>query len=69
MPIINRLPINSNNDDKHYGALVTRQTRNNNYDNARNYDSFSIGKHGIVIGRGNNSHNNSSYISRKSKTG
>ena len=44
MPIINRIPINSDNDEDHYEALVKRQTRNDkNYDTARNYDFFSIG--------------------------
>ena len=28
MPIINRLPINSDNDDEHYEALVNRQAKN-----------------------------------------
>ena len=44
MPIINRLPINSNNDDEHYEVLVNRQVKNNKkYNTARNYDLFSIG--------------------------
>ena len=44
MPIINRMPINTDNDDDHYEALLKRQTRNDeNYDTARNYDLFSIG--------------------------
>ena len=43
MPIINRLPINSDNHDEHYEALVNRQAKNNiKYDTARNYDLFSI---------------------------
>ena len=37
------IPINSDNDDDHYEALVKRQIRNDeNYDTARNYDLFSI---------------------------
>ena len=48
MPTINRLPINSNNDE-HYEALVTRQTRNDkNHDTARSYDSFSVGSTVVV---------------------
>ena len=44
MPVINRIPINSDNDDDHYEALVRRQTGNDkNYDTARNYDLFSVG--------------------------
>ena len=44
MPIINRIPINSDNDDDHNEALVKRQIRNDkNYDTARNYDLFLIG--------------------------
>ena len=44
MPIVNRLPINSNNDDEHSKALVNRQTKNDkNYDSQRSYFSFSPG--------------------------
>ena len=44
MPIINRIPINSDNGDDHYEVLVKRQIRNDkNYDTARNCDLFSIG--------------------------
>ena len=43
MPIINRLPINSNNDNEHYEAIVTRQTKNDKiYNTVRSYNSFSI---------------------------
>ena len=43
VPIINRIPIYSDNVDVHYGALVNRQIRNNkNYDTARKYDLFSV---------------------------
>ena len=83
MPIINRLPINTNKDDEHYEALVTRETRNDkNYDTTRSYDSFPIGStvvvqqeddrpwtHGTVVGRGDHNHNNRSYMIRISKTG
>ena len=41
MPIINRLPINLDNNDEHYEALVNRQAKNDTkYDTARNYDFF-----------------------------
>ena len=44
MPIINRLPSNSNSDDEHYEAQDTRQTSNfKNYDTYKSYDSFSVG--------------------------
>ena len=49
MPIIYRLPFNSDNDDEHYEALVNRQTKNDRkYDTAINYDSFSIGSTVVV---------------------
>ena len=44
MPVINRIPINSDNAENYYEALVKRQTRNDkNYCTARSYDLFSIG--------------------------
>ena len=44
MSIINGTPINSNNDEGLYEALVKKQTRNDrNFYVARNYDLFSIG--------------------------
>ena len=75
MPIINRIPINSDNDEDHYESLVKKQTRNDkNYDAARNYDLFSIGStvavqweegwpwtHGTIVGIGDQQHNNRSY--------
>ena len=51
MPIIKKLPINSNNDDEHYEALVSRQTRSvKNYGTSRSYVTFSIGST-VVINR------------------
>ena len=81
MPIINRLQINLDNDDKHYEELVNRQAKNNKkYDTARNYYLFSIGStevvqwedgpwtHGTVFGRGDCNHNIRSYtISHKNR--
>ena len=83
MPINHSLPINSNNDDGHYEALVIRQTRNDkNLDTSRNYDSFSIGctvvvqwekselwTYGTVVGRGDHNHSNRSYMIRITKNG
>ena len=44
MSIINRLPIESDNDDEHYEVLVNRQAKYyKKYDTARNYDLFLIG--------------------------
>ena len=43
MPIINRLHIILDNDDKHYEALVIRQAKvDKKYDTARNHDLFLI---------------------------
>ena len=77
---VNRLPINSNNDDNHYEALVNKQTKN--YDTFRNYASFSKGytavaQHedgeqwtpGTVVRRGDHNHNNRSYMICITKTG
>ena len=54
MPIINRIPINSDNNDDHddhYEALVKVQIRNDkNYYTARNYDLFSKGCTVVVQG-------------------
>ena len=42
-------PINSNNNDEHYEALVNRQTKNEvNYDNSRSYATFSLGSSVVV---------------------
>ena len=83
MPIINRIPINSDNDDNHYEALVKRQIRNDkNYDTVRNYDLFSIVStvavqredggpwtHGTIVGTDDHNHNNRSYTISVTRTG
>ena len=65
---------------KHY---ATRQSRNDkNYDASRSYDSISFKStvavqwedgrpwtYGTVVGRGDQNHNNRSYMTRISKTG
>ena len=75
--------MNSNNDDEHYEALVTKQTGNDkNYDTTRSYDSFSIRytvvvqwedggpwTQGTAVRGGDHNHNNRSYMIRISKTG
>ena len=44
MPIINRLPIKSDNDDEHYETLFNRKAKNDKkYDTVRNYDLVLIG--------------------------
>ena len=83
MPIINRLPINSNNGNEHNKVTVTRQKRKDkNYATFRSYDSFSIVSTvvvhsedgglwtlGTVVERGDHIHSNRSYMIRISKTG
>ena len=83
MPILNRIPISSDNDDNHYEVLVKRQIRNDkNYDTARNYDLFSIEStlvvqqedggawtHGTIVGTDNHSHINRSYTIRITRMG
>ena len=49
MPIINKLPINFDNDNKLYEALINRKATNDKkYDTARNYDLFSIGSTAVA---------------------
>ena len=82
MPIVNRLMINSINNDEHYEALVTRQTKNDkNKDAFRNYASFSVGftvaaqnedggpwTNSTVVGR-DHTYNNTSYMINITETG
>ena len=72
MLVVNRPPINSNNDDEYYEVLVNRQIRNDKiYDTSRIYASFSLGStvvvqwedggpwtHGMVVERGDHNHSN-----------
>ena len=76
MPIVNRLPINSNDDDEHYKVLIHRPTKI-----MRSYASFSLGStivvqqdgepwtHGTVIGRCDHNHSNRPDIIKIIKTG
>ena len=49
MPIINRPPTNTNNDDEHYKTLAEIQTEaDKNYDTLRNYNSIPIGSTAAV---------------------
>ena len=68
MAIVNRPPINSNNDHEHYDVLVNRQTK-------MIRTSFSLGSTvvahqkdggpwipGTVVGRGDHNHSYRSYM-------
>ena len=83
IPIINRLPFNSNNNYDHCKALVKRQTKNDKYHGtARNYASFALRStvavhledgrlwtHSTVSGRGDNNHNNRLYMINITESG
>ena len=83
MPIINRIPINSDNDNDYYEVLVKRQIRNDkNYDIARFHGVFSIKSivvvqwedggpltHATIAWSGNHDHNNKYYTIRNTTTG
>ena len=70
MPIINRISISIDNDDKHHKAIVTRQTKNDKkYYTARNYSILPIGStvavykedsdrwtHGTIVGKRDHNH-------------
>ena len=74
MPILTRLPFNSNDKEVHYEALINGQTKNDkNHDTPRNNAFFLIGStvvvqhydggpwtHGTIVGKGDDSHNNRS---------
>ena len=79
-PIINRLPINSNNDDDHYEELVKRQMKHDeSHDTFRNYNSSPVvvvkqengrlWSHGTVSGKGDHNYNNRCYTIHVKKTG
>ena len=49
MPILNRPPVDTDNNDKHYKTLVQRQVRvEKNYDALRNYNSIPKGSTATV---------------------
>ena len=49
MPVINRSPINANNDNEHYEVFVERQERaDKNYDTARSCSSIPVGSTVLV---------------------
>ena len=80
MPTINRLPINSGNDDEHNKVPVNRQRKKIRNMINQKLCFFSIrstlvvqcedGKpwtHGTVVGRGDHNHSNRSYTTRLTK--
>ena len=49
MPILNMLPVNTENDDEHYETLVQQQAKTNkNHDTPRNYNFTPIGSTVVV---------------------
>ena len=48
MPIINRPPVNSNNNNEHYEALEKETKNDKNHDTSRNYASFLLGSTVVV---------------------
>ena len=49
MPIINRPPVGSDNNDKHYEALVKRQMKNDkSHDASRKYAAIPVGSTVVV---------------------
>ena len=75
MPMIDRKPVNIDNDDEHHIKLFHRQGKNHtNNDASQVFASIPIGSnvvvqwkdgglwtHGIIIGKGNHNHHSWSY--------
>ena len=75
MPVINRPPFSTNNDDDHHKVLIDRQNRNDKgKDASRNFVSLSIEStasgpmrgqgtvdDGTTEGKGDHNHHNTSY--------
>ena len=71
MPILNRIPINTKNNDDHHETLVERLPKaDKNYATLRSYNSMWIGStvaaqwedmaswtHGTIMDNGNQNHN------------
>ena len=82
MPVINRAPINTNNDDDPYERSLERQEKTDQkYDTHRNYNSIAIGStvvaqqedrelwtHGTTIYKGDHIHNDCSNSVHVTKT-
>ena len=83
MPIIDRLPINTDSDDKHHTVLVYRQYRNEQgIDTSKNFVSLPIGStvavqwedrgpwtHGTIEDNSNHNNHDRSYKTCITKTG
>ena len=75
MPVVNRLPIGSNNDEKHHNALINRQGRHDKDDDtSKIFNPFIVGftvvvqhedgglwTHGTIEEKGNHNYHNRSY--------
>ena len=83
MPIINRIPISTDNDDEHHKPLVESQTKTDRkHDPARNYSILPIMStvavkredgnrwtQGTIVGKGDHNHHDQFYIIGVTKTG
>ena len=83
MPVMDRQPINIDNDDKHHKNLMHRQAKSDqDSDTSKNFMSIPIGStvavqqedgglwtHSTVVGKGNHNHHNRSYKIQVTKTG
>ena len=49
MPVVNRLPVGSHNDEEHHSALIDRQCRNDKVDDtSKSFIPFPIGSTVVV---------------------
>ena len=83
MPVIDRKPVNVDNDDEHHKNLVHRQSTNYmNNDASQVFASIPIGStvvvqweygelwtYAIIVGKGNPNHHNQSYKVQVTTTG
>ena len=83
MPVIDRKPVNVDNDDKHHIELMHRQHKNDtNNDASQVFVSIPIGStvavqwdsggpwtHGMIVGKGNHNYHNQSYKIQVTTTG
>ena len=83
MPVMDRLPVNTDNDDEHHKAVVNRQCRNEQgKDTSKNFVSLTVGStvmvqwedrgpwtHGTIEVKDNDNHHDRSYKICITKTG
>ena len=83
MPVMDRLPINIDNDDEHHKTLMHRQGKNDcGKDTSKIFTSIPIGStvvvqkedgglwtHGTVVNKGDHSYHDKSYKIQVTKTG